>query len=332
MQDPTNHGVGPAKDGAGAPDRAPRTISLMNQKGGVGKTTTTVNLAASLAALGRRTLLIDLDPQAHATLHLGIDPGALGHSVYDVLLDPGSVSPMPARDGLDLLPAVTDLAAAESELATEPDRQGRLTRAISACASQYDDVLIDCPPSLGLLTLNALAASGEVLVPMQPHFLALQGLGKLLETVRLIGANVNENLRVAGVVLCMYEESTRLAREVVADIEAFFTVSAELAVPWRSAKVYKPPIRRNIKLAESPSFGQTIFEYAPTCQGAKDYKKLGQALLDDVVVASEPASPPAKPAAPVPAPEGATPAPGASVADVVVRKIEPEPATAKAAS
>lgn len=278
---------------------APRTLALMNQKGGVGKTTSAVNLAAGLAELGHRTLLIDLDPQAHATLHLGVDPDSLEHSVYDVLHEPESITPIQARENLALLPAVTDLAAAESELSEAPDRQARLTRALAPLESRFDFVMIDCPPSLGLLTLNALAAVSEVIVPMQAHFLALQGVSKLLETVHLVGASVNPDLRVAGLILCMHEENTRHAREVVQDIAAFFDASMEQDVPWKGAKVYKPPVRRNIKLAEAPSFGQTVLEYEPTCPGARDYRALAGALASEHARrATDPATVTTAPAAP----------------------------------
>jgi chromosome partitioning protein len=288
-----------------------RLIALMNQKGGVGKTTTTVNLAASFALAGRPTLVVDLDPQAHATLHLGVDPGALESSIYDLLVDP-SADPASAlrevRPNLWLLPSTTDLAAAEVDLAGAPDRQRRLEAVLQKLAGRFEFVMLDCPPSLGLLTLNGLAAAREVLIPMQAHFLALQGVGKLLETVRLMSQAVNTRLRVTGVILCMHDTSSTHTREVVADLDQFFEDARAHESPWRFARVFRPAIRRNIKLAESPSFGQTIFDYAPQASGAEDYAALGKVLLTewDLLLA--------KMAAQQPAPEiTVTPAGGARV-------------------
>lgn len=280
-----------------------RSIALMNQKGGVGKTTTTVNLAAAAAKLGRRTLLVDLDPQAHATLHLGADPAALDGSVYDLLLDPDHDPAHPlisTRDNLTVLPAETDLAAAETELQNAPERQHRLKRALGRLSDRFDLVLLDCPPALGLLTLNGLAAADEVLIPMQAHFLALQGVSKLLETVQLVTGSLNPALTVAGVVLCMHDHQTTLSQEVVADLTNFFTAARSTDVPWDGAQIFEPPIRRNIKLAECPSFGQTIFEYAPEAAGAKDYEALARSVFG---IADTPTSPqPARESVPEAAP------------------------------
>ena len=260
----------------------PRVIALINQKGGVGKTTTTVNLAAGLALEGKRVLVIDLDPQAHATLHLGIDAPGIQSSVYDLLLSPRDnpgAGILSISENLSLLPSETDLAAAESELAGDSDRNERLRTAIQTIGPSFDFILIDCPPSLGILTLNALAAAREVLIPMQAHFLALQGVGKLMETVGLVAAKVNPELVVSGVVLCMHDASATLSHEVVADIEAYFEMARHTAVPWAKAQVFKPAVRRNIKLAECPSFGKSIFDYAPTASGAADYKALAEAII-----------------------------------------------------
>ena len=267
-----------------APTSAPRltrTVALLNQKGGVGKTTTTVNLAAALARRGRKILVIDLDPQAHATIHLGVEPGEDDATSYDVLLDPSVCADaiVRTRENLAIIPAEVNLAAAETELSEQPDRNKRLNQAIASLGGEFEFVLFDCPPSLGLLTLNALSAAREVIVPMQSHFLALQGVGKLLETVQLVSRNVNPDIRVSGVVLCAHDDQTKHAKEVVADLESFFEQSRSHDVPWRGARVYRPAIRRHIKLAECPSFGQTIFEYAPGLAGAQDYENLGDTFL-----------------------------------------------------
>jgi len=255
---------------------------MLNQKGGVGKTTSTANLGAALAASGCRVLLIDLDPQGHLTLHLGLAPGPDDPTAYDLLLDPqcqASDTIMRARDRLDAIFSEVDLAIAESKLPAMQDRQRILQRKTEDIRNQYDVIIIDCPPSLGQLTLNALAMADEVIVPMQAHFLALQGVGRLLETVELITRSVNPNLRVTGILLCMYESQTTLAREVVTDINEYFEAVRDENVPWNKCHVLHPPIRRNIKLAEAPSFGKTIFDYAPHCNGALDYRSVADQLL-----------------------------------------------------
>jgi chromosome partitioning protein len=273
--------------------RPVRLIALMNQKGGVGKTTTAVNLAAAIARSGRPTLIVDLDPQAHASIALGVEPGhdpsGAAHTVYDLLI--GTPTPEQAAgavhdvgNNLFVLPSHTDLAATESELAMAPDRLQRMERVLAALQGRFEFVLIDCPPSLGLLTLNALAAAREVLIPMQAHFLALQGVGKLLETVRALAVGptaINPRLKVAGVVLCMHDTSSTHTKEVVADLDGFFEAARGQDVPWKMARVFRPAIRRNIKLAECPSFGKTIFDYAPLATGAEDYKALADVFVRD---------------------------------------------------
>ncbi|MDP7005588.1 MAG: ParA family protein [Phycisphaerales bacterium] len=266
--------------------RNTRIISLLNQKGGVGKTTTTVNLAAGIAkeknesGMLNNVLVIDLDPQTHLGLHFGVDDAAV--SVYDLLMDE-SVNVVDtivsARDNIDLITSEVDLAAAESELASKTDRHDLLAKKLAPIIDTYDYILIDCPPSLGLLTINALAASKELIVPMQTHFLALQGVSRLFETVQMLVGGLNPELAVSGIVLCMHEKNTKLAREVVDDLTEFFESSRETQVPWKNCVIFDPPIRRCVKLAEAPSFGQTIFDYQPDCAGAKDYKKLSESVI-----------------------------------------------------
>jgi chromosome partitioning protein len=258
-----------------------RTIAMINQKGGVGKTTTVANLAACLAARGLNVAAIDLDPQSHLTIHLGLEPGASSPGAYEMLTEDAkfSAAAVAVQPNLWLVPASIDLAGAEVELVSTVGREQLLADRLAEGPLPYDYVLIDCPPSLGLLTLNALAAADEVLIPLQPHFLALQGLGKLLETVSLVQRRINPRLRVAGVVLCMFDSNTRLAAEITEDVTGFLGAESDNAAPWRGAKLFRTRIRRNVKLAESPSFGQTIFTYAPGSHGASDYEELADEFL-----------------------------------------------------
>ena len=250
-----------------------RTISILNQKGGVGKTTTVVNVAAALAGYGLKVLAIDLDPQTHLTIHLGADAEQKGGGVYQVLT--GSVSLeqsiLQVRPNLWLLGSGIDLVGAEAELIGEVGREIILRRALAEMREPFDYVMIDCPPSLGLLTLNALSASQEVIIPVQPHFLALQGFSRLLQIISLVQGRINPALRVSAILMCMFDARTSLSAEVRQDIEKFLNGSRNQNSPWAGAQIIPVHVRRNIKLAEAPSYGKTIFEYEPTCHGASDY-------------------------------------------------------------
>ena len=271
-----------------------RRIAVINQKGGVGKTTTTVNLAAALAAAGHRVCVLDLDPQAHATTHLGVEPDGTAPSVYDVLVSnkPLAAVRREVEPRLFLVPSDINLAAAEVELAGVVGREVILRESLAADPEAFDFLLMDCGPSLGVLTLNALAAADEVFIPLQPHFFALHGLSKLLETTALVSKRINPRLAVTGVVVCLYDAATKLAQEVVNDLKAFLDRSRGANVPWADAKVFDTRVRRNIKLAECPSFGTSIFRYAPACPGAVDYAALANEVVGAVDMGAEPAAVP----------------------------------------
>lgn len=275
-----------------------RTIAILNQKGGVGKTTTAVNMSAALADLGRRVCLVDLDPQAHATLHLTGEAVPDGPSLYDLLVGRAAWDEVVERldDTFWRVGSDIHLAAAEIELASLERRETILHRHLEAVEDRYDDLVIDCPPSLGILTLNALAAVGEVIIPLQPHFLALQGLSRLLETAHRVAAHINPRLRISGIVLCMYDQNTRLAAEVRQEVEAFLEAGRDRPTPWARARLFKRTIRRNVRLAEAPSFGQTIFQYAPDSHGAEDYAGLAEEVRSIADKAIDPAPATAAPA------------------------------------
>ncbi|HVV35043.1 MAG TPA: AAA family ATPase [Acidimicrobiales bacterium] len=246
----------------------PRVIAVANQKGGVGKTTTTVNLGAGLAELGFRVLIIDLDPQGNATTGLGINQRNLEHSVYDVLLHDVSlddcVEPTAVRN-LFVAPATIDLAGADIELVPAFSRELRLRRAIEALDDSFDYTIIDCPPSLGLITVNGLAAAGEVLVPIQCEYYALEGLGQLLKNVNLVTGNLNPTLEVSAIVLTMYDSRTKLAEQVAEEVRTHF-----------GEKVCRMVIPRTVRLSEAPSFGQPILTFDPTSRGAVAYRELAK--------------------------------------------------------
>lgn len=266
-----------------------RIIALMNQKGGVGKTTTTANLGAALAEMGKRVCLIDLDPQAHLTINYGVEPTADVTSLYDVLCEEASFLEAIHKvdERIALVPSSIDLAAAEIELVSVLGRETILKEKMGTAQHDFDFILLDCPPSLGLLTINALGVADEVIIPMQPHFLALQGFAKLLETIQLVNRRMNPRLKVSGVVLTMFDAQTKLTSEVVAELDGFISSAKGKPLPWADARIFATKIRRNIKLAECPSFGQTIIAYGPTSNGASDYRALAQ----EVIGMTEPAAP-----------------------------------------
>jgi chromosome partitioning protein len=243
-----------------------RVIAIANQKGGVGKTTTAVNLGACLAETGHRVLVVDLDPQGNASTGLGIDHAARETSIYDVLTGAAALKEAIIAteiDGLSVVPSTIDLAGAEIELVSQFSREGRLARAVEPVVGDFDFILIDCPPSLGLLTVNGLAAADELIVPIQCEYYALEGLGQLLKNVGAVQQNVNPRLRLTGIVLTMFDPRTRLADQVVAEVRGYF-----------GARVYDAVIPRSIRVAEAPGFGQPITRYDPGSRGAVAYRDL----------------------------------------------------------
>ena len=245
-----------------------RMIAIGNQKGGVGKTTTTVNLGAALAFQGKKVLIIDMDSQGNATSGLGIERADVKQSVYEVLVDQieaaGAILPT-SRENLWILPSTLQLAGAEIELATADHRESRLKQAIEPIKADYDYILVDCPPSLGQLSLNAFTASDTILIPVQCEYYALEGLSQLLNTIRLVQRTYNKNFRIEGVLLTMLDARTNLVYEVVEEVRKYF-----------QEKVYQTIITRNVRLSEAPSYGQSVIDYDPKSRGAEMYMDLAK--------------------------------------------------------
>ena len=245
-----------------------RMIAIGNQKGGVGKTTTTVNLGAALAFQGKKVLIIDMDSQGNATSGLGIERADVKQSVYEVLVDQieaaGAILPT-SRENLWILPSTLQLAGAEIELATADHRESRLKQAIEPIKADYDYILVDCPPSLGQLSLNAFTASDTILIPVQCEYYALEGLSQLLNTIRLVQRTYNKNFRIEGVLLTMLDARANLGYEVVEEVRKYF-----------QEKVYQTIITRNVRLSEAPSYGQSVIDYDPKSRGAEMYMDLAK--------------------------------------------------------
>ena len=251
-----------------------KAIAIFNQKGGVGKTTTNINLAACLAMRGKRVLVLDIDPQGNTTSGLGISKKNLGLTTYDILIggdriDPKEAIAHTAVEGLDIIPASVQLAGAEIELVQLEGREKRLKRAIDQVKGEYDFIFIDCPPSLGLLTINSLTAVDSVLIPIQCEFYALEGVSQLMSTIELVRRSLNPSLTIQGVILSMFDGRTNLSIQVVQEVKRYFR-----------GKVYKTVIPRNVRLAEAPSYGMPITVYDPRSKGARAYLAFADELLE----------------------------------------------------
>ncbi|GEN56420.1 sporulation initiation inhibitor protein Soj [Halolactibacillus alkaliphilus] len=250
-----------------------KVIAVANQKGGVGKTTSSVNLSACLAYYGHKTLLVDIDPQGNATSGLGINKADVDQCIYDVLvedLEAKDVVISTNVENLDIVPATIQLAGAEIELVPTISREARLKKALASVVSHYDYIIIDCPPSLGLLTLNALTASDSVIIPVQCEYYALEGLSQLLNTVRLVQKHLNKSLQIEGVLLTMLDARTNLGLQVIEEVKKYF-----------QDKVYQTIIPRNVRLGEAPSHGQPIITYDPKSRGAEVYLELAKEVMSN---------------------------------------------------
>lgn len=247
-----------------------KVIAVANQKGGVGKTTTAINMSACLAAIGQKTLLLDTDPQANATSGLGFDPRQLSTSIYHVLLDGMALSEVTISTKLELLslvPANFDLVGAEVEMTTLMARENKLRTALQPVLDEYEYIIIDCPPSLGLITLNSLTACDSILIPIQCEYYALEGLGQLLETITLVQENLNADLKIEGVLLTMQDKRIKLSEQVILEVQKFF-----------GGQVYNTIIPRNVRLSEAPSFGKPVILYDAKSSGAKAYMELAKEI------------------------------------------------------
>ncbi|HET8864517.1 MAG TPA: AAA family ATPase [Gracilimonas sp.] len=248
-----------------------KVIAIANQKGGVGKTTTAINLAASLAAIEHPTLVIDIDPQSNTTSGLGIDTKTVSNSVYEIMIGSTDIDDTIRQtelDFLDLVPAHINLVGAEIEMIDREERERILKKAIEGVREKYDFVIIDCPPSLGLLTINALTASDSIVIPVQCEYFALEGLGQLLNTIKIVRQHLNPELDIEGVLLTMYDTRTRLSNQVADEVKRYF-----------DDRVFKAVIARNIRLAEAPSFGKPALLYDSTSVGAKNYLALAREII-----------------------------------------------------
>jgi chromosome partitioning protein len=248
-----------------------RIIAVANQKGGVGKTTTSVNLSACLAHIGKKVLLIDTDPQGNATSGVGVNKGDVQKCIYDILIDDADVHEVIRKtkvENLDIIPATISLAGAEIELVSTISREVRMKHAIQEVKDRYDYIIIDCPPSLGLLTINALTASDSILIPVQCEYYALEGLSQLLSTIRLVQKHLNESLTIDGVLLTMFDARTNLGIQVIDEVKKYF-----------QDKVYRTIIPRNVRLSEAPSHGEPIIIYDARSRGAEVYLELAKEVV-----------------------------------------------------